>query len=237
MQCDQERDDEKIMKRLNRGFLRCADFRAIAPHGMWHDGEENADYVASNNCYEWYLSYPLNLRRNTARILEIGVRYGYSAVAMMMGATSRSSLVEYWGFDDGSYGADPLQQKDRIQSLFSPGSIEMVLRRVNTQDVGRLDGVIGSFDILHVDALHTAGGEGEVHDLKLVAPFLKRGGIIIVDDATDGRASMMEVIPRVGSELGLNCVYAPTFRGNIILFEGNIDDVFDLPPDSIEEMG
>ena len=222
------------MIEFNRAFLYCDDFMAVAPSALWCDGDEGADYVVSGNCYEWYLSYPMRLRRAPARILEIGIRYGYSAVTMMTGALQRSRFVEYWGFDDGSYGVDPMDQVERIASFFEPWSVGLVIRKMNTQSVDHLNGVVGLFDIIHVDALHTEDGEGEAHDLRLVAHLLHDDGIIIVDDATDGRSSMMDIIPRVGEELGFNWAYAPTFRGNIILFRGDIGNILDIPEGATE---
>jgi hypothetical protein len=223
------------MIKLNRSFLCHEKFTSIAPDGMWCDGDDSADYVVSGNCYEWYFSYPMRLRRIPSRVLEIGIRYGYSAVALMMGSLHRSRFVEYWGFDDGSYGVDPLEQIGRIESMFEPGSVGLLVKKINTQKIDRMSDVIGLFDIIHIDALHTADGEAEAHDLRLVAPLLQDGGIIIVDDATDGRTSMMELIPRVGDEIGMRWVYAPTFRGNVVLFKGELEDTMDVPDGSVDD--
>jgi len=222
------------MLSLNRNFLCCDDFTEVAPKALWCEGEDRADYVLSRDYYEWYLSYAVHLRRQPKRILEIGLRYGYSAVAMMLGALRRSGFVECWAFDDASYGVDPLDQVERIEAMFDPGKVGLVFRRQDTRRIDRLGGTAGLFDIIHVDGFHASDASAEARDLKLVAPLLQPGGVIIVDDATDGRSSMLEVIPEVGRSLGLNWAYAPTCRGHILLFSGSLEETFDLPPGSIE---
>ncbi len=222
------------MLTLNRRFLSCDDFPAIAPRALWLDGEDASDYAASRNYYEWYMTYPMRMSRRPSRMLEIGVRYGYSAVATIMGMFRRSRRVGYWGIDDASYGVDPIPQGDRIKSMFDAEAINTRIDRADTQSLGGLDSAMGRFDIIHLDGSHTHDGSGEVRDLELVLPLLAEGGIIVMDDVTDGRPTILGIAADAASRLGLNCVYAPTFRGHLLMFRGSFDEVMDVPPGSVE---
>lgn len=105
------------------------------------------------------------------RILEIGVRAGYSAFAML----SACPEAEYVGWDTGGdyYGGVAgyfVREAPRILARFP--HVHFELR--DSQKVDRLD---TTFDLAHIDGDHSY--EGALHDLHLCGPACRA---LLVDD-------------------------------------------------------
>lgn len=109
------------------------------------------------------------------RVLEIGVRLGYSLIAMASG--HRPSEVA--GIDSE---ADPASNLGHArQNLAACGFVDMptVFIRDRSSDVSIKD-LGGPFDLVHVD-----GGHDEstcLHDIEMAFQVLASGGVVIVDD-------------------------------------------------------
>ena len=170
-------------------------------------GEEATDYARSNNYYEWYFTYARQVRPR--RVLEIGVRLGYSAIAMLLGYPGVGELVL---FDDGSYGHSVQDAAKNIRR--AAGSVRIVAHRLNTQAVRRLPAT-GKFDLIHVDGDHTY--QGTIHDLGLVLPLLSRRGVVVLDDVDHISRCRKAAREFVTLHAGLRACHIPTFRGHLLI--------------------
>ena len=159
----------------------------------------------SRNYYEWYYSYAQALRPRT--VLEIGVLYGYSSIAMVMG---HQEIERLYLFDCGAYGAPLSDGVANIRRLFR-GII--VPAAQDTQKLTVLS-LPEQIDLIHVDGDHTP--KGLAHDLDLVLPWLAPSGMIVVDDVTSV-PELRAVCTRFAAERGLMAQYIQSFRGHILL--------------------
>jgi len=110
-------------------------------------------------------------------IAEIGVRFGYSALSMILGSECDPDFV---GFDAEFYETSNDIATASIKSA-TKGSC--TISKVDTRKVNSLqvpDGFMA--DIIHVDGDHEV--DGLLHDLNLVLPMANDRSIIIVDDTT-----------------------------------------------------
>lgn len=125
------------------------------------------------------------------RILEIGVRFGYSGIAMTSGALAGGvpPPIEYVGLDaeffaghtkDQGYG---LYRSNAVAAenfkRFRPG-VTAEFFTCDTRDGLPEEVLTRKFDLINVDGDHSY--EGAYGDLCRVWPLLNPGGIIIVDD-------------------------------------------------------
>lgn len=116
------------------------------------------------------------------RILEIGVRYGYTGLVFVHGIKKLrgSPNVEYLGLDDESYhGGSNGRANANFQTVFP--NVPMKAMTWNTILMG-LPPEIGTFDLIHIDGNHER--QWAVNDLKLCWPVLNEGGIIMMDDCS-----------------------------------------------------
>ena len=125
------------------------------------------------------------------RVLEIGVRFGYSGIAMTSGALAGGAVppVQYVGLDaeffaghtkDQGYG---LYRSNAVAAenfkRFRPG-VNAEFFTCDTRN-GLPECVLAKrFDLINVDGDHSF--EGAYGDLCRVWPLLAPGGVIIVDD-------------------------------------------------------
>ena len=82
------------------------------------------DYLESGNCYEVY--YALGKYYKPKTILEIGVLFGYSVGALMLGA--KDSIERLDGYDIDWYSRNTYALKGDDNSLDSPNSINITPR-------------------------------------------------------------------------------------------------------------
>lgn len=107
-------------------------------------------------------------------ILEMGVRYGYSAYAFM----SACPAARYTGLDwipggDGGVGTDTFPY---VRTILGDSA---TLVHQNTQDLKTLD---QAYDFYHVDACHSL--DGCLRDLQLCLTSAQPGAFILCDDYT-----------------------------------------------------
>jgi len=118
------------------------------------------------------------------RILEIGVRYGYTAIVLCTAAlytAVRSGKtdcdVEYLGIDDESYHANSCAQANENFRIAIPWANARCLRW-NSFD--GLPPSCNSFDMIAIDGNHDQ--HGVFNDLQICWPALNPGGVILLDD-------------------------------------------------------
>jgi|GEM_PF-6342350 len=136
----------------------------------------HSDYLTGKNYYEWYYTYGQFF--DPVAVMEIGVRYGYSAVAMGLGARNLQSIVL---IDDGSGGVRLSAGADRVR-LACPGvqivTIEHSSQSLTPAMIRQMASV--PFDLVHIDGWHSR--EGVLRDLMLAASLAADDCVLIVDD-------------------------------------------------------
>jgi predicted O-methyltransferase YrrM len=161
---------------MGGGFQVKASLELLKPE--WDDNPHGWPWPPRENYYEWYVLWAALMR--PARILEIGVLYGWSIMAMLAGHPATQEVVLV---DDGLMKVLPGEAAIRISNFrarvghTTPLLIKPVL--LNTLGVNSLP-VNGKFDIIHVDGHHSPYGVW--HDLELSHKYLWNDGMIIVDD-------------------------------------------------------
>lgn len=113
------------------------------------------------------------------RILEIGVRYGYTAISMMTGlhANRGAPKCEYLGLDDESYHPCLARANENFAAVVPWANA----RAIRWNSFNGLPPDCGTFDLIHVDGNHDR--HGVENDLAHAWPVLNVGGIILLDDA------------------------------------------------------
>jgi predicted O-methyltransferase YrrM len=141
------------------------------------------DYYGDDIFNGYFADYAGMARKyKPKRILEIGVRYGYTGLVFVHAIKKLrgSPNVEYVGLDDESYhGGSNVRANANFQTVFP--NVPMQARTWNTITMG-LPPDIGTFDLIHVDGNHER--RWAVSDLSLVWPILNEGGIVMMDDCS-----------------------------------------------------
>lgn len=164
-------------------------------------------HVICGNYYEWYYSYARQYKPR--RVLEIGVRWGYSVIAMYLGS---SSIDEFFLVDSE---VDGIRLDDAIWNIRRLIKGDAVIKAlcVDTQKTASL-GFDGMFDIIHIDGHHSASGI--THDLNLVYPLFSPKGIIICDDMEmPEMKTSVEAWASEHQELELTAIF--TFTGHYLV--------------------
>lgn len=166
-------------------------------------GDRGTDWWRAQN--EYAFRYALGRILRPHHVFEIGVRIGYSLVALLRGHPDIESItgVDVEGFIPNSNaiasnnlrvaGYEGKLKLHRLDSLtFVPGS--------------------SMFDFIHVDGAHTY--EAARHDMALSWRMLDPGGVMVVDDTTyhmEVKAACDHAKPKL-VDLDHSFFY-PSFRG------------------------
>lgn len=119
------------------------------------------------------------------RILEIGVRYGYTAICMMWGLHQKypRAKVVYRGIDDESYHLCLVQANNNFLQTVPWADAQAMYYNSITQGIPPEHRIVGHWDFVHVDGNHDY--LGVANDLDRVWELVADGGIILLDDAMD----------------------------------------------------
>lgn len=165
------------------------------------------DFVAGDDNYVWW--HLLGYHFCPRRVLEIGTRFGYSLWSIVSGSGWGPSDVSMVVFDAE---CDPGTKNplDVCRKWFRDHDYEnLTLMRGDTQKMTNFD-FQPPFDLAVVDADHSAGGC--YHDMGLVLPVVRPGGVIVVDDTAPG-GEVRAGCERFCADKQLPYVYVPTLRG------------------------
>lgn len=174
------------------------------------DCDREQDFVSGSNNYVWW--HQLARLYMPKRILEIGTRYGYSAWAAMQGSCyplEMQSLTVYDAETDGEKTLHIMEQWFRCHGIG-----ELTIHQIDTQKLQSLY-PMELVDWATVDADHTKAGA--YHDCELAWPWVKSGGVMVVDDTIEG-GEVRAGVEEWALERGLKWQYIPSLRG-IHVFE------------------
>jgi predicted O-methyltransferase YrrM len=138
-------------------------------------------FLDTHQTYNWY--FAIGATYEPKRIMEIGVRYGYSLLAMAKGARMRDpeAAVMADGIDNEADGVASNQiAHDGI--LLEVGIEPWIIQKSSTEVLRApfMPAIDSKFDIVHVDGDHSP--EGVETELTLALRLVRKGGIILVDD-------------------------------------------------------
>lgn len=138
--------------------------------------------VDSKDYYEWYYTYGKLLKPR--RYLEIGVLFGYSAIAVCSGACGpllMMCLIDNESYADGA----PIVLKDAIARISHACrfDIDVVAIKADTQAMTQLPLARGGYDLINVDGDHSF--EGAIHDMEKALAVMGPGGHMVIDNVGD----------------------------------------------------
>ena len=175
-------------------------------HFTLHDG----------NCYEWY--WALGRYYKPSSVLEIGVRYGYSAAALCGGGGVMCGSVTC--IDNEQYVPGSLDIAQR-NILGVNGAVGTAMFRCDSQKMVRMPTVVSSSrglvyerELVSIDGDHSC--EGTRHDLNLT---LNVSRVVVVDDYNflgDVRRAVDRFIGDHSDMIQEHFVI-PSFRGTAVI--------------------
>ncbi|MHA1948697.1 MAG: class I SAM-dependent methyltransferase [Candidatus Thorarchaeota archaeon] len=127
-------------------------------------------YITDGNYYEWY--YTVAQHYKPTSYLEIGVRFGYSTLAVLAGASGSVELMR--GYDNESYEKGSNAKASANINKFAGDDVDVNIITQSTQELNSIDGF---WDLVHVDGAHGYGGCQ--HDMDLLIDKCK---VMIIDD-------------------------------------------------------
>lgn len=164
------------------------------------------DFIVSDNYYQWY--YKIGVLKRPQTIVEFGVRYGYSSIALCRGANLvhvRPSLF-LWDSEQDIPGCLEIAAANIL-----PYASGIRVFKEDTKHARKLPGVLA--DIVHVDADHS--DEGLRAELALADNMVWRDGWILVDDTN--AKSIRDITEDFAASRGYSVLRIPTLRGMIII--------------------
>jgi len=185
------------------------DFLKSLPHV-----EPDADYLNAFDYYPFLNALAKDLR--AAKVLEIGVRFGYSAVAFIFG----NPVEEYAGVDNDLYDATgSAKSRENLEYLKNIQPLNFALFKKDTQtltDLAFLDSRV--FNFIHIDGDHSY--EGALTDMKNFWNVLAVGGHMLVDDSIF-YASVNKACIDFAGLIGEPCYNVRSFRGTWVFLKTN----------------
>ena len=194
------------------------------------------DYIDSGICYEYY--YAIGEYYKPKTILEIGLLFGYSAAALILGAKQNIKVFDSYDIDAylrGSYrkealgetihyDTDEIEFKDwssnriayfklyeLLQEKLPDNDIQLNIMLKDSRHLKYLD---KNYDLIHIDGSHYY--EDKLHDLQLT---LGRCNVVVVDDydfIESNRRAVDEFID-FNKHCILNINHVKSFRGTMII--------------------
>jgi len=172
-------------------------------------------FIDHHKTYGWY--YAIAAAKQPKAILELGVRYGYSLIAMAKGACkTRPDIV---GVDDEFDGIPSNQIARKNLDLVTDYAriVKWTTRDTITVYAEIKKRYAGKFDIIHVDGDHSESGIQ--NELAIAKALIDDRGWILIDDIDTphvfAAASSFAVNHRK------NCIVIPTFHGLLLVDMGS----------------
>lgn len=160
------------------------------------------------------IKYDICKKQNPKKIVEIGVRAGYSAWTFLQACPE----AKYIGIDanngtHGGAGGEDGRYFEWTRNILSKYNFELI--ELDTQLVDIIVN-IQDVDFFHVDGDHTT--QGVQHDLDLAFNSINDSGLILIDDITylDTVRKGVEIwIKKMGNNITIE--YMPSLRGEMLV--------------------
>lgn len=162
---------------------------ADIPHVL--EDDRKMPWWTENRYYQYYAGLAELLGPKS--VLELGVRLGYSLVAMVRGSGPAGGNIEMIVGVDNECGIAGSQElaRQNIEAAGHKGILSIVTRNVFEAPAA----VSGHYDLVHVDADHSP--DGTMFSIWYAWALVKPGGVLVVDDAADpGTRNSIEVCRR-----------------------------------------
>jgi predicted O-methyltransferase YrrM len=170
------------------------------------DARSRKRYAEYKKYYQ--VKYEIAKELNPKRILEIGVRAGYSAKSFLDACPD----AEYVGVDaeNGTHGGQDGPWLWWAKQLLADRNA--TFHMLDSQSVKNFDW--GTFDLIHVDGDHSE--QGALHDMKLALACLAENGAILVDDY-DYIPTVRAAVDRFVASQSVRHEYRKSLRGEILI--------------------
>lgn len=169
------------------------------------ESDVTSDWYNSPRYYQFYAGIAALVQPR--RIMEIGVRLGYSLTAMFRG---HGWIEGISGYDTEQYLKNSnLRAFENLRAVGYNGALDLRL-----QDSHFAQFPEGAFDLVHVDGDH--GFIGALDDIKRSWKALAPGGVMIVDDVNHDnpvRLAVEDALKNEALERLATGFYFDTFRG------------------------
>lgn len=165
---------------------------------------DSYDYVWSGNCFEIYYGLAKYIQPKT--FLEIGVRFGFSFLPLMIGGDK----LEYClGYDNEEYGNNSIATENIAK--YYTGKAKYEILTLNSHTIKKLPMF---FDIISIDGDHSYNGK--IQDLELTLDHCK---FVIIDDYdyhNDVKNSSNFFVNKYKEKI-LRTSHIKSFRGTLII--------------------
>jgi hypothetical protein len=169
-----------------------------------HDGGLVVDLKAKK-CFEYY--YQIGHVFKPKSILEIGVRYGYSLISIILGS-KKVTYAEGWDTEEYVKGSNAIALEFILARV--PKACKVQIQNIDSQKTLRLP---RKYDLISIDGDHTQ--KGTYHDLCLT---VNRSKVVVVDDY-DFMGSVRRAVDQFYKDRNSiiqERIYLPSYRGTIV---------------------
>lgn len=174
------------------------------------------DFVDTHETYVWY--HAIAAAKVPWCILEMGVRYGYSAIAMILGTRASDSRVNpiYIGLDN-EYDGIP-SNSIAHRNIYRNAGVSNQVHSIDTGDIESVRLVVGPkiWDIVHVDGDHSE--QGILNELTVAEKWVAADGLVLVDDIDTEHVRI--AAEKFASKYGVIPMHIPTFHDMYLIDMG-----------------
>ncbi len=194
-------------------------------NNMIQEKDIDEDYIKSNDYYQWYYSYGKTFKPN--RVLEFGVRYGYSIASIIQGSIDAGDDLDYVCLVDNeqySPGSNEIAYSNLIKRFYDhyPIIIEIINSNTLDPDLYNKINLDEKYDMIHLDASHRE--DTIKKELDIAWDILADGGVIIIDDIIWDK--LYDAVldwtyeKQKGDRTAISFIPIENIRGHIILQKG-----------------
>lgn len=165
-------------------------------------------FLDEHSTYSWY--FGIGAAKAPGRIVEFGVKFGYSLIAMAKGAQWAGMEPSLQGIDAEADGFECIETA--LLNIHNETNLPTIIHKENTLTMNP-DVLKPTADIIHIDADHSQ--EGIARELYLAEMFIKPNGLILVDDVDIGY--IHEAAVGLAFRCGIDPIFLPTQHGLMLI--------------------
>ena len=164
----------------------------------------------------YHIKYMTAKKFNPKRILEIGVRAGYSACAFLHACPN----ADYIGIDadNGTHGGGGGPWVWWAKQLLKKYAFNFKIHKLDSQKLEQIPKEFGTFDFIHIDGDHSY--LGAYHDMEICWKALNSKGIMLIDDYDQMPKTVGNAVDDFIFNYRVSYEYQPCLRwGEVIIFK------------------